>query len=189
MERPHLTVHPENHKRYCPHELQGADIPRSRCGAGALCSEGVGCPDANTSTIPGCLSARPLQIPSLDADGDPRPPAPACDLSANLSPSPAQAERPHLLVVDLPSLVRLARGPSDRSTGDGHRLATTKVPRTLEETDWIESTGPPCRLWGRARSRPADVLSESALGRPSHRRRATHDRDRSREGPYSAKTR
>jgi hypothetical protein len=94
---------------------------------------GVPYPDAHIPSVPGIVPARHPQVPPLHADGDCGPPTstgrPPTDDQAASGP----ADRPNSLGVALTALVAVARGVGPRPARDGHRMATTQVPRTLTD--------------------------------------------------------
>jgi hypothetical protein len=83
------------------------------------------------------IRPRPLPVPALPTGRDPCSQASTRGLPAGLCSAEAAARGPDPLDLALPSLVRLARGPGDRQTRDGHRLEAPEVPRVLDEAKQV----------------------------------------------------
>ncbi len=107
----------------------------------------------------------PLEIPRRPPLREPRAPPSAGRPPLNLSPAQHSHSRPHLLVLALPDMVRLARLTRDRPAGDSHRLAAQQVPRVPGKDEHVEEAQATDRGERAARSR-------SARGRASGASRA-----------------
>ena len=98
----------------------------------------------------------------------PSAPTPSASIIASVSAA-ADAPRPAALGLVVTNLESVADGTRDRQAGNGHRVASTRIPCLLG-VEKPASVGSADRLSGGSRADPHDVGGQPALGCASHSR-------------------